>query len=160
MAMVKNFQAKGAKVVIDSRSFSKENLFASNPWLIKPNEEEIGMYTDIEVTDFASAAKAAKQIRSMGIENVIISSSKGAVLACADGTYVAYAPKITVASTIGAGDSSIAGFLASGAKGNSYAEMLKNAVAYGSAACMTEGTRPPLPADVAYCLANTTVEEI
>ena len=118
------------------------------------------MYTDIEVTDFATAAKAAKQIRSMGIENVIISSSKGAVLACAEGTYVANAPKITVASTIGAGDSSIAGFLASGAKGGSYAEMIKNAVAYGSAACMTEGTRPPLPEDVAYCLANTTVEEI
>ena len=160
MAMVKSFQVKGAKVVIDSRSFSKENLFASNPWLIKPNEEEIGMYTDITVTDFASAARAAEQIRAQGIENVIISSSKGAVLACAEGTYVAYAPKITVASTIGAGDSSIAGFLAAGKEGKSYAEMLKNAVAYGSAACTTEGTKPPLPEIVAYCLANTTVEKI
>ena len=160
MDMVKNLQAKGARVVIDSRSFSKDNLLASHPWLIKPNEEEIGMYTDIAVTDFASAALAAKQIRAQGIENVIISSSKGAVLACADGTYVAYAPKITVASTIGAGDSSIAGFLAAGKEGKSYAEMLKNAVAYGSAACTTEGTKPPLPDIVAYCLANTTVEEI
>ena len=160
MTMVKNLQAKGARVVIDSRSFSKDDLLASRPWLIKPNEEEIGMYTDITVTDFASAALAAKQIRAQGIENVIISSSKGAVLACADGTYVAYAPKITVASTIGAGDSSIAGFLAAGKEGKSYAEMLKNAVAYGSAACTTEGTKPPLPDIVAYCLANTTVEEI
>ena len=160
IAMVKNFQAKGAKVVIDSRSFSKENLFASNPWLIKPNEEEIGMYTDVEVTDFASAARAAEQIRTQGVENVIISSSKGAVLACAEGTYVAYAPKIKVESTIGAGDSSIAGFLAAGKSGKSYAEMLKNAVAYGSAACTTEGTKPPLPEIVASCLADTVVEKI
>lgn len=160
MKMVENFQAKGAKVVIDSRSFSKENLFASKPWLIKPNEEEIGMYTDIEVTDFASAAKAAKQIREQGIENVIISSSKGAVLACAEGTFVAYAPKITVVSTIGAGDSSIAGFIAAAKQGKSYPEMLKNAVAFGSAACMTEGTRPPLASDVAACLSEASVEAI
>lgn len=160
MQMVKNFQAKGAKVVIDSRSFSKDNLLACTPWLIKPNEEEIGMYTDIVVTDFASAARAAEQIRAQGIENVIISSSKGAVLACADGTYVANAAKIDVVSTIGAGDSSIAGFLAAGKEGKSYAEMLKNAVAYGSAACTTEGTKPPLADAVAYCLANSTVEKI
>ena len=160
MKMVENFQAKGAKVVIDSRSFSKENLFASKPWLIKPNEEEIGMYTDIEVTDFASAAKAAKQIREQGIENVIISSSKGAVLACAEGTFVAYAPKIKVVSTIGAGDSSIAGFIAAAKQGKSYPEMLKNAVAFGSAACMTEGTRPPLASDVAACLSEASVEAI
>ena len=160
MAMVKNFQAKGAKVIIDSRSFSKDNLFASNPWLIKPNEEEISMYTDIEVTDFASAAIAAKQIRAMGVENVMISSSKGAVLACAEGTFVAYAPKIKVASTIGAGDSSIAGFLAAATAGKSYAEMLRNAVAFGSAACTTEGTRPPLADVVASCLADTVVEAI
>ena len=160
MKMVENFQAKGAKVVIDSRSFSKENLFASKPWLIKPNEEEIGMYTDIEVTDFASAAKAAKQIREQGIENVIISSSKGAVIACAEGTFVAYAPKIKVVSTIGAGDSSIAGFIATAKQGKSYPEMLKNAVAFGSAACMTEGTRPPLASDVAACLSEASVEAI
>jgi 1-phosphofructokinase family hexose kinase len=160
MTMVKNFQAKGAKVIIDSRSFSKDNLFASNPWLIKPNEEEISMYTDIEVTDFASAAIAAKQIRAMGVENVMISSSKGAVLACAEGTFVAYAPKIKVASTIGAGDSSIAGFLAAATAGKSYAEMLRNAVAFGSAACTTEGTRPPLADVVASCLADTVVEAI
>lgn len=160
MKMVENFQAKGAKVIIDSRSFSKENLFASKPWLIKPNEEEIGMYTDIVVTDFASAAKAAAQIRSQGIENVIISSSKGAVLACAEGTFVAYAPDIKVVSTIGAGDSSIAGFIAAAKEGKSYAEMLKNAVSYGSAACTTEGTKPPLPEIVASCLAEASVEAI
>ena len=160
MKMVENFQAKGAKVIIDSRSFSKENLFASKPWLIKPNEEEIGMYTDIKVTDFASAAKAAAQIRSQGIENVIISSSKGAVLACADGTFVAYAPNIKVVSTIGAGDSSIAGFIAAAKEGKSYAEMLRTAVSYGSAACTTEGTKPPFPEIVASCLAEATVEAI
>lgn len=160
MKMVELFKLKGAKVVIDSRSFSKENLFEAKPWLIKPNEEEIGMYTDVKVTDFASAAEAARQIRAKGIENVIISSSKGAVLACEEGTFVAYAPDIKVVSTIGAGDSSIAGFIAFAKQGKSYAEMLRNAVAFGSAACMTEGTKPPLASDVEYCFNEASVEAI
>ena len=63
-------------------------------------------------------------------------------------------------STIGAGDSSIAGFIAAAKQGKSYPEMLKNAVAFGSAACMTEGTRPPLASDVAACLSEASVEAI
>ena len=160
MKMIEGFKAKGAKVIIDSRSFSKQNLFDAKPWLIKPNEEEISMYTDIKVTDFASAAIAAQQIRAKGIENVMISSSKGAVLACEDGIFAAYAPSIKVVSTIGAGDSSIAGFVAAAKMGMPYPDMLKNAVAFGSAACMTEGTRPPLAKDVAFCLASTTVKAL
>ena len=159
-AFLRRLEAKGARLVIDSRSFSKDDLLDMKPWLIKPNEEEIGMYTDIAVTDFASAARAAEQIRKQGIENVIISSSKGAVLACEEGTFVAYAPKIKVVSTIGAGDSSIAGFIAAAKQGKSYAEMLRTAVSYGSAACTTEGTKPPLPDVVASCLAEATVERI
>ncbi|MBQ8213368.1 MAG: hexose kinase [Clostridia bacterium] len=142
--MLKKLKARGVKIIIDSRSFGKDDLIDVAPWLIKPNEEEIAMYTDVPVNDFESAKKAAEALRAEGIENVMISlGSKGAMLSCIDGCYVAHAPKIKALSTIGAGDSSIGGFCAAAKLGLSYPDMLRYAVCYGSAACMTEGTRPP-----------------
>ena len=142
--MLVEMKAKGAKIVIDSRSFKLDDIKAVRPWLIKPNEEEIALYSDLKVTDLESAATAAAQLRKSASENVMISlGGAGAVLACEDGIFSANAPEIEVLSTIGAGDSSIAGFIAAAKSGLSYPDMLRNAIAFGSAACMTEGTRPP-----------------
>ena len=153
---------KGARLVIDSRSFNTAgDLTAVSPWLIKPNEEEISMYTDTSVTDADSALRAAREIHKKGIENVMISlGSKGALLVCADGAFIAHPPKIKAISTIGAGDSSIGGFLAAAAAGKGSAEMIKTAVSYGSAACMSAGTRPPVPADVERVYREVTVETL
>ena len=74
--------------------------------------------------------------------------AKGAMLACGEGIFVATPPEIEVRSTIGAGDSSIAGFLAATAVGADARACLCEAVAYGSAACLTEGTQPPRGEDV------------
>ncbi|MBQ7292982.1 MAG: 1-phosphofructokinase family hexose kinase [Clostridia bacterium] len=148
-ALVMSFKAKGAKLVIDSRSFTASDVIECAPFLIKPNEQEIAAYTDRSVTTLEEAERAAEDIRQKGVENVMISlGSLGAVLASCDGIFSAKAPLITALSTIGAGDSSIAGFLAAYSEGKSYAECLKTAVAYGSAACLTEGTKPPRKEDI------------
>lgn len=160
-AMLARLKKRGVRFVIDSRSFSKEDLLAAKPWLIKPNEEEIAAYTDAPVFDLASAKQASNQLRDEGIENVMISlGGRGAVLACADGCYVAHAPKVQVLSTIGAGDSAIAGFCAAILEEKPYAEALRYAIAYGSAACLTEGTRPPQKEDVAVLLEQIQIERI
>ncbi len=146
---LKELKAKGAKIVLDSRSFSKQDIKDTKPWLIKPNEEEIKMYSDISVKDFKSAKEAAQKLKAEGVENVMISlGARGAVLCCDDGTFFAEAPKINAVSTIGAGDSTIAGFIAAIVKGKSYYEALNMAVLFGSAACMTQGTRPPKKEDI------------
>ena len=160
-AMLSAMKAKGAKIVIDSRSFGLSDISDVHPWLIKPNEEEIAFYSDLPVTDLASAAEAAKALRAVVAENVMISlGGKGATLASADGVYAANAPKIEVLSTIGAGDSSIAGFIAAASEGLPYAEMLRRAVSYGSAACMTEGTRPPEKSSTEALRAAIEIKEI
>ena len=115
MAAVKGFIANikntGAKVVIDSRSFKKDDLIETKPWLIKPNEEEIAVYLGREIDSFESVMDGAMALYESGIENVMISlGSKGALLVCADGAFIAHPPKIKAISTIGAGDSSIGGF--------------------------------------------------
>jgi len=146
---IADLKKQGAKIVIDSHSFNKEDIIECGAWLIKPNEEEIKMYTDTLVDGVESAALAAQKLQSQGIENVMISlGGAGAVLSSDDGTYYATAPKIDVVSTIGAGDSSIAGFIATISQGKSYEEALKTAISYGSAACCVDGTKAPKLEDI------------
>ncbi|MBQ1262882.1 MAG: 1-phosphofructokinase family hexose kinase [Oscillospiraceae bacterium] len=148
MSRVKDLLARwkkiGAKIVIDSRSFTLSDLTEIKPWLIKPNQEEISHYLKREISSFDEVVESAKELHKNGIENVMISlGSKGALLVCSEGVFTAKPPKINPVSTIGAGDSSIAGFVAAAKDGKSLADCLKNAMAFGNAACLTSGTRPP-----------------
>ena len=151
---------KGARIVIDSKSFSLDDLIEMKPWLIKPNEEEICEYLGRSIDSFSEVESAAYSLYEKGIENVMISlGAKGALLVCEDGTFVATPPEIEALSTIGAGDSSIGGFLAAAAQGLGAPEMLRTAVAYGTAACMTTGTKPPREEDVKTVLDKITDED-
>lgn len=135
---------KGVKLVIDSKSITKEDLIKIKPWLIKPNEEEVSAYIGHEVKNLDDCIEGAERLNSYGIENAMISlGKKGAMMVSEGKVYLAVPPDIEAASTIGAGDSSIGGFLFAKYNGNASAECLKTAVAFGSAACMTKGTNPP-----------------
>jgi 1-phosphofructokinase len=82
----------------------------------------------------------------------------GALLVCEEGIFIAAPPKVEVKSTIGAGDSSIAGFAACPVA--SAEQRLQWAVAYGTAACMAEGTLPPEPADVGMILEKIQLKKL
>ena len=152
------FVQRGARLVIDSRSFTLEDLLELKPWLIKPNQEEISAYLSREIQSLAQVVGAAQQLHRDGIANVMISlGGEGALLACTDGVFAANAPAVEVCSTVGAGDSSVAGFLAATAAGAGVRERLRIAVAFGSAACMTQGTRPPEPAEIARLISGIQV---
>ena len=161
IAFIRELAENGVKSVIDSKSFTLSDLVEAGPWLIKPNEEEIADYAGVTADGEESAAKIAKTLCDKGIENVMISlGGKGAVLACKDGTFAANAPDVKVISTIGAGDSSIAGFIAAYARGENSAESLRTAMIYGTAACMREGTLPPDAKDLAEIGKRAFAREI
>lgn len=148
-SFIEILRIKGVRVIIDSRSFTLYDLIESKPFLIKPNEEEISAYMGREVKTFADATLVAEELHGQGIENVMISlGAKGAVIASNEGTFSVAAHEIAPISTIGAGDSSIAGFIAAMMEGKSAAECLEYAVAFGSAACLTSGTKPPRRDDI------------
>ena len=165
MTAVKGFlsrlSAAGAHIVIDSRSFTLDDLVECKPWLIKPNQEEISVYLGREIDSFDAALTGARELYGKGISNVMISlGSQGALLVCDGGEYVAAPPRINALSTIGAGDSSIGGFLAAAASGEDSRGMLRRAVSYGTAACMTEGTRPPMKRDVDSIIEKVEVKKV
>lgn len=147
---------KGTKVVIDSKSISLEMLRRIKPWLIKPNAEECEAYFG-KMTE-QQLYRTAADLHAEGIANVMISlGSDGAVLAAEGKVYRAHVAKIEPLSTIGAGDSAIAGFIAADTVPE---ESLRRAVSYGTAACLREGTNPPLAADIERIYRTVTVEEI
>lgn len=156
--LLRNFVRLGARLVIDSRSFGLADLLDMKPWLIKPNQEEISTYLGREVSDLEQVVDAARRLHRDGIKNVMISlGGRGALLVCDEGVFTAKAPKVEVCSTVGAGDSSVAGFLAAVAAGADAKECLRSAVAYGSAACMTQGTRPPKPEEMTDLLPEVQI---
>lgn len=160
-AFLKDLQSKGGKIVLDSKSFSLEDIFEVQPWLIKPNQEEISEYLGCEINSIEQAIEKSRIFADHGVANVMVSlGEQGALLINGKSCYIATPPSITAISTIGAGDSSLAGFIAAAKKGNSAVECLRNAVAYGTAACLTAGTLPPRKEDLEKIYLQVSVKEV
>ena len=161
LALMYHLKRKGARLVIDSKSLSAEEIISLKPYLIKPNEEEAELLTGMRPTNTEEAAKIAVAIRDSGCECVMLTmGGKGAALAAPSGEYTAIAPEVEVLSTVGAGDSSLAGFIAAISEGKDHPEALRRAVSYGSAACMSEGSLPPAPENVAALLPLVEVKRL
>ncbi|HYO39851.1 MAG TPA: hexose kinase [Nocardioidaceae bacterium] len=146
-----------AKVAVDTSGAPLVALAAGleehAPDLMKPNGEELASLTggdaDAIEADPAAAAAAAAVLVSRGVEAVLATlGGSGAVLATAEGAWHAVPPPTTVVSTVGAGDSSLFGFLLGDLRGAAPVERLRLAVAYGSAAAGLPGTTIPTPQQV------------
>lgn len=160
-AFLRTLQSQGAKIVLDSRSFTLEDMYEVQPWLIKPNQEEISAFFACTVETVQEATDKAKEIAAHGIPNVMISLGQQGALLASEGTVLyAIPPEIKVLSTIGAGDSSIAGFIAAATQKKTQAECLCSAVAFGTAACLTDGSLPPQSHEVAKIYHQIKVMEV
>ncbi len=138
----------GAKLVIDSNSFSMEELIELQPMMIKPNQQEISFLAGRELEPEQSL-EVAKTFYKSGIDHVLISfGGKGMVYIGVNGHYRISVPKISVVSTVGAGDSTVAGFLTGQINDLPFCDTLRLSAAFGTAACMTPGTNPPLKEEI------------
>jgi 1-phosphofructokinase len=127
---------------------------SGKPDLLKPNAEELaelaaaaGFATatadELEADPVAAAAAAAAVVRS-GVGAVLATlGSKGAVLVTADGAWLATHPPVAAVSTVGAGDSALAGYLLAHGQGAAPADCLRQAVAHGAAAASLPGSTVP-----------------
>lgn len=157
---LKQYKRCGVRIVVDSRSFSVDGLIELAPWLIKPNRDELSLVLGRRVGTVAEARSSARSLFAAGIENVMVSLGRdGAILVCKDGEYRFPAPELSPLSTVGAGDSSIAGFITATMENKSAKIRLATAVAYGSAACLTPGSLPPLREDIDRFLKTTLNRE-
>ncbi len=130
-----------ARIAADASGELLTRIMHLHPWLIKPNHIEAEEICGKIIDSHQSAEECAIQLRAMGAMNVIISmADKGAVLAAEDGNvYRITAPKGKVISTVGAGDSFLAGFLAGYDRTKDFREALRWGTAAGSATAFTDG---------------------
>ena len=105
-------KAQGLKVVLDTSGEALKQGLAAGPWLIKPNTEELSDALGRDISDLAAQVAAATALQAQGVEHVVISHGAEGVNWFSRGPALqALPPKVSVASTVGAGDSLLAGML-------------------------------------------------
>lgn len=135
----KKLNEKGIAFIVDSTQELLINVLKYKPFLIKPNKEELEETVKCKISTREDIIESAKKLKEMGAQNVLVSlGNEGALLLTKDNnTYYSKAPKGQVISTVGSGDSMVAGFLAGyyQTQDNEYA--LKTGVAAGSASAFS-----------------------
>ncbi len=134
-------ESKGIRVVVDATKDLLLNVLKYHPFLIKPNNHELGeMFGTICKTE-EDIIHYAKKLQEMGAVNVLISmAGDGAILMTEDGENIKMGtPKGKLVNSVGAGDSMVAGFLAGYLRSGNYEEALKSGTAAGSATAFSEG---------------------
>ena len=102
----------GLKVILDTSGEALKQGLAAGPWLIKPNSEELSDALGSDISSLAAQIAAASRLQAQGVEHVVISHGAEGVNWFSRGPALqALPPKVSVASTVGAGDSLLAGML-------------------------------------------------
>ncbi len=147
------------KIILDCPTLNADAIRETSPFLIKPNHQEAERLSDsfkFDATDTAKVTQTAKNLCEITNSRhcVISCGASGAAYASKNGdSGFIKAPKINACSTVGAGDSMIAGILYSFIKEISQgtytlSEAVKWGVAFGSAACLNKGSEPPLAENI------------
>ena len=150
--IVKICRKNGTSFVVDAEGDLLKKVLPYQPFLIKPNHHELNELFGTDITKPEDVIPYAKKLLELGAQNVIVSlAGKGAVFMNNETVLIASIPSGVVKSSVGAGDSMVAGFLAQYIKTNDFREAFRYSVASGSATafsiglCNTEKVESLLP---------------
>lgn len=131
---------QNVKIVVDATKNLLVQALKYNPFLIKPNNEELGEIFGVEIHTKEDAYVYGKKLKEMGAQNVLVSMGKiGAALIDEAGQeYFIKSPKGKRVNTVGSGDSMVAGFIAGFLKYNNYNDALRMGVSAGSASALSK----------------------
>ncbi|MCS0600305.1 1-phosphofructokinase [Streptomyces sp. LP11] len=148
--------AGGARIALDTSGRALLEALPARPDVVKPNAEELAQAVGRPLTTVGDALKAAEEVRGMGARAVLASlGADGQLLVADTGVWFGTARVATVRSNVGAGDSSLAGFLIAGGSGP---DALASAVAHGAAAVGLPGSVMPTPADLDPSAVTVTTD--
>lgn len=131
---------KGIHFVVDATKNLLLNVLEYHPFLIKPNNHELGEIFQTELRTYEDVILYAKKLQEKGARNVLVSmAGEGAAFVSENGdTFKLPAPQGTLINAVGAGDSMVAGFLAGWIQSQDYAHAFRTSVAAGSASAFSE----------------------
>lgn len=138
--ILERLEGKGVTFVVDATGELLLNVLKYHPFLIKPNNHELGDIFDVQLKTREEVVPYGRKLQEMGAKNVLISmAGEGAVLVAEDGSvYDAPAPKGVLVNAVGSGDSMVAGFTAGWMEKRDYRHAFYMGVAAGSASAFSE----------------------
>lgn len=157
----KHIASLGGRVSLDTSTLSLADIYEMKPWIIKPNYEEACQLAGRKLASEKELMEFGMEVNAHGIENCLISLGyEGLLHTCAEGATRVQVPTIDVISSVGAGDCTLAGFIMSVQQELTTEHCLRVAAAFGSAACLTEGTNPPPKLATANILQQLKVKKL
>ena len=135
-------EGRGVRIVVDATRDLLVNVLPYHPFLIKPNNHELGEIFGVKLATRDEVVPYARKLQERGARNVLISmAGEGAVLVAEDGTvHESPAPRGSVVNSVGAGDSMVAGFVAGFMESDgSYEQAFRMGVCTGSASAFSMG---------------------
>ena len=138
--IMERLDGRGVQIIVDATKDLLLNVLEYHPFLIKPNNHELGEIFDVELKTREDVIPYAKKLQEKGAVNVLVSmAGEGAVLIDANGdVHMAPAPKGTLVNGVGAGDSMVAGFMAGWLEKKDYEHAFCMGVSAGSASAFSE----------------------
>jgi 1-phosphofructokinase len=154
--------ASKTKVVIDAEKLALQEALKHAPLLVKPNVSELEGYLKVEFTSETDLIKAAQEVlKTSNTQMMLLSHGEhGSYFITTSQVIKAEALKVPVKSTVGAGDSMLAGFLSEYVKDKNITEALKVATACGALAVSQEGTQSFTQEEVLKLKENVNVKEL
>lgn len=154
--LVARAHAAGVRIALDTSGPALLAALREGPDVVKPNAAELAEAIGRSLTTVGDAVKAAEELRGLGARTVLASlGADGQLLVDGAGAWFGSARVDAVRSNVGAGDSSLAGFLIAGGTGP---EALALAVAHGAAAVQLPGSLMPTPADLDPAAVTVTAD--
>ena len=138
--IMERLDGRNVRIVVDATKDLLLNVLGHHPFLIKPNNHELGDIFGVKLSEREEVVPYARKLQEKGAVNVLVSmAGKGAVLLAEDGNvYAAEAPKGILKNGVGAGDSMVAGFLAGYGESGDYEHAFRMGLAAGSASAFSE----------------------
>lgn len=154
-------RSQDVKTILDTDGKALRLGIEAKPYLIKPNVEEAERLLNRPLPDLAAVVSGARELASRGIPVVVVSmGAEGAVCVQGDKAWHAIPPQVEPRSTVGSGDSMVAGIAMALARGEGIVEGMRLGSAAGAATAMTPGTTLGAASDVTALLPQVRIEEL
>ena len=139
-SIMARLDGRGIRIVVDATKDLLMNVLKYHPFLIKPNNHELGDMFGVQLETDEEIIEYAGKLKEMGARNVLISmAGDGAILLDEHGkVYQGRPPKGEVLNSVGAGDSMVAGFVAGWMEKKDYEHAFHMGIAAGSASAFSE----------------------
>ena len=148
--IMERLQGRNIRIVVDAEKGLLTKVLRFGPWLIKPNNHELGEIYGVTLRTQDEVVPYAKKLQEEGAKNVLVSmAGEGAVFLSEDGNlYRSPAPKGTLVNSVGAGDSMVAGFVSGYLETGDFGKAFRMGLAAGSASAFSDdlATRPEVEA--------------